>query len=96
MMVRIIIEPKSAENIKRLVQSAVQNELRIIKFGITKTKRKLREFEKRFVMDSGDFYRQFNEGKVGDDPDYIRWAGEYETLEHLQRDYNDLLETQLC
>ncbi len=38
----------------------------------------------------------WNEGKMGDDLVYIRWAGEYETFQQLQCDHNDLLETELC
>ncbi len=95
-MVRIIIEPKSANNVKILVKSAVENELKVIGFGIAKTKRKLEELENKFGMDSGNFYKEFNEGKLGDDLEYIRWAGEYETLQQLQRDHNDLVETELC
>ena len=34
--------------------------------------------------------------KVGDDFEYIRWAGEYETLQQLERDYSDLLGTEVC
>jgi len=95
-MARIIIEPKNASNVKSLVKSAVENELKIIGFGIAKTKKKLEELEKKFGMDSGNFYEKFNEGKLGDDLEYIRWAGEYETLQKLQRDHNDLRETELC
>jgi hypothetical protein len=32
----------------------------------------------------------------GDDFKYIRWAGEYETLILLQKDYNDLQDIELC
>lgn len=95
-MARIIIEPQDAKNVKSLVKSAVENELKIIGFGIAKTERKLKELEKKFGMDSGNFYKKFNEGKMGDDLEYIRWAGEYETLQQLQRDYGDLVETELC
>ena len=95
-MARIIIEPQNANNVKNLVKSAVENELKIIEFGITKTKRKLAELENKFGTDSGSFYRKFNEGKMGDDIEYIRWAGEYETLQQLQRDYGDLVEIELC
>ncbi len=95
-MARIIIEPQNANNVKSLIKSAVENELKIIGFGIDKTKKRLEELEKKFGMDSGNFYRKFNEGKMGDDLEYIRWAGEYETLQKLQRDHNDLRETELC
>jgi len=95
-MVRVTIEPQAATNVKVLIQAAVDNQLRIIEFGIAGTKAKLQELENRLGMDSEDFYRQFSEGKLGDDMEYIRWAGEYETLEKLQRDYDDLRNTQLC
>jgi len=95
-MARIIIEPQNANNVKSLVKSAVENELKFMGFGIAKTKKKLQELEKKFGMNSGNFYEKFNEGKMGDDLEYIRWAGEYETLQKLQRDHNDLLETELC
>jgi len=47
-------------------------------------------------MDSKDFYEEFQKGKLGDDLQYIRWAGEYETLGLLQKDYNDLQDLELC
>ena len=95
-MARVIIESGADSNLKNLVKSAVENELKIIEFGIAKTKRKLDELEKKFGMDSGGFYQKFNEGRMGDDLEHIRWAGEYETLDRLQKDYNDLLGTEIC
>ena len=95
-MARVIIESGADSNLKSLVKSAVENELKIIEFGIAKTKRKLDELEKKFGMDSGGFYQKFNEGRMGDDLEHIRWAGEYETLDRLQKDYNDLLGTEIC
>ncbi|MFO8164702.1 MAG: hypothetical protein R6T98_09235 [Desulfatiglandales bacterium] len=95
-MARIIIEPQNANNVKSLVKSAVENEIKIIGFGIGKTKKKLEELEKKFGMDTAHFYKKFNEGEMGDDLEYIRWAGEYETLQKLKRDHNDLVETELC
>jgi hypothetical protein len=95
-MVRVTIEPEAARNVKFLIRAAVDNQLKIIKSGIARTRIKLEELESRFGMDSEEFYKQFNEGKLGDEIDYIRWAGEYETLQQLERDYNDLRETQLC
>jgi len=42
------------------------------------------------------FYEEFQKGKLGDDLKFIRWAGEYETLERLQKDSNELQEVELC
>ena len=50
-MSRIIIQPQNADNLKNLVRSAVENQLRAINFGITKTKKKLAELEKENGME---------------------------------------------
>ncbi|MEA1992003.1 MAG: hypothetical protein U9N58_07400 [Thermodesulfobacteriota bacterium] len=95
-MAQVIIQPKNADNLKSLVKTAVENQMRVLSYGIAKTKRKLEELEKETGLDSRDFYKKFRKGELGDDFKYIRWAGEYETLEQLQRDFNDLQEAELC
>ena len=95
-MAQVIIRPQAAGNLKNLIKVAVENQLRVIHFGIAKTKRKLRELEKESGMDSKYFYEEFQKGKLGDDLKFIRWAGEYETLERLQKDHNELQGVELC
>jgi len=95
-MARVIIQPQTAGNLKNLIKLAVENQMRVINSGIAKTRRKLGELEKESGMNSRDFYEEFQKGKLGDDLKYIRWAGEYETLALLQKDYNDLQELELC
>ena len=95
-MARVIIKPQTADNLRSLIRLAVENQLRVINFGIAKTKRKLGDLEKEIGMNSKDFYEEFQKGKLGDDLKFIRWAGEYETLERLQKDYTDLQGIELC
>jgi hypothetical protein len=95
-MTQLIVKSKNGKDIKVLIKSAVENELRIIGFGIAKTQRKLEELEKETGMNSKDFYRRFQEGSLGDDIRFIRWAGECETLERLKDDYRHLQELELC
>jgi len=95
-MARVIVQEQAAYNVKRLIKSAIENQLRIITFGIAKTRRKLEEMEKETRMNTKEFYDQFQEGKLGDEIRYIRWAGEYETLERLNKDLSDLQELELC
>ena len=95
-MARVIIQPQTADNLINLIRSALENQLRVINFGIAKTKKKLGELEKEIGMNSKDFYEEFQKGKLGDDLKFIRWAGEYETLERLQKDYTDLQGIELC
>lgn len=95
-MAQVIIRSQAADNLKNLIKVAMENQLKVINFGITKTKRKLGELEKESGMDSKHFYEEFQKGKLGDDLKFIRWAGEYETLERLQKDSNELQEVELC
>jgi hypothetical protein len=95
-MARVIIQPQTAGNLKNLIKLAVENQMRVINSGIAKTRRKLGELEKESGMNSRDFYEEFQKGKLGDGLKYIRWAGEYETLALLQKDYNELQELELC
>lgn len=95
-MEEIVIQANTSGNLKDLIQSAVENYSRIIRFGIARTKRKLQELEKENKMESRQFYEDFQKGKLGDDVKYIRWAGEYETLALLEKDYNDLQDIELC
>lgn len=95
-MAQVIIRPQTADNLRNLIRLAVENQLKGIQFGIAKTKRKLRNLEKETGMDSRDFYKKFQSGKLGDDLKFIRWAGEYETLERLLKDYKDLQGMELC
>lgn len=95
-MEQIVIQANTSGNLKNLIQSAVENQSRIIRFGIAKTKRKLHELEYENEMESRQFYEDFQNGKLGDDLKYIRWAGEYETLVLLQKEFNDIQDIQLC
>ena len=95
-MAKVMIEPKDAHNVKSLVRVAVENELKILKAGVARTYRKLEELEKTYGMSSKQFYDKFKMGEVGDDFEYIRWAGEYETLQQLELDYTELLGTEVC
>ena len=95
-MARVMIEPRDAQNVKSLVKLAVENELKILKAGVARTYRKLEELEKTYGMSSKQFYDKFKRGEVGDDFEYIRWAGEYETLQQLELDYSDLSGTEVC
>lgn len=95
-MTQIFVKPDSASNVKKLLQAAVDSELRIIQLGIDRTKRNLQMFEQKFGQPSEKFYQEFQNGERDDHMEYIKWAGEYETLLQLQQDYSDLSETQLC
>lgn len=89
-MTQLIIKSATATQVRPLIQAALEHELRFLNIGIRKTTRNLQLLEQRFGMESQQFYQKFQAGVMGDDMDYIQWAGEYETLRQLQEDYTEL------
>lgn len=95
-MTQVIIKSATAAQVKPLIQVALDYEIRFLKIGIQKTTRNLQRLEQRFGMESQQFYREFQAGNMGDEMEYMKWAGEYETLLQLQADYTELQEIQVC
>ncbi len=95
-MTQLIIKSATAAQVRPLIQAALEHELRFLKIGIQKTTRNLQRLEQRFDMESQQFYQKFQTGMMGDEMDYLKWAGEYETLLQLQEDYAELKEIQVC
>lgn len=92
-MPKIIIKP---EELKTLVKGALENEIKIITIGLKKTEENLQKLEERYKMDSETFYERYSSGEMGDNIEYIRWAGEVETLKRLQRNLKELSEAEVC
>lgn len=95
-MSKIIVEHKGTEELKTLVRGALENEIKILTIGLRKTQENLKGLEARYKMDSGTFYRKYSSGELEDNIEYIRWAGEIETLERLQRNLKELSEAEVC
>ena len=47
--------------------------------------KELSEFERKHKMESGEFYRQYNSGELGDYMDFIEWAATVEMLENADK-----------
>ena len=65
---------------KLLDVSLSQHRLRLERY-----ERDLREFEQRYGMESGAFYRRFEAGELGDAMDFFEWAGLYELREDIMK-----------
>jgi len=63
---------------KLLDVSLSQHRLRLERY-----ERDLREFERRYGMESATFYRRFEAGELGDAMDFSEWAGLYELREDI-------------
>ena len=95
-MTKIVITPEGPEDLKTLVKGALENEIKIINIGLKKTREILKKLEERYEMDTETFYKRYSNGEMGDNREYIRWAGEFETLKRLQGNLNKLSEAEVC
>ncbi|MCB0163788.1 MAG: hypothetical protein KDI79_06155 [Anaerolineae bacterium] len=50
----------------------------------------LTQFELRYNLDSKDFYTRFQQGALGDDIDFMRWATKYEIHQQMKAEMEDL------
>lgn len=95
-MSKIIIEEENTQELKTLVKGALENEIRIINIGIKKTQENLQKLEDKYKINSETFYKRYSAGEMGDKEEYIKWAGEIETLKRLKQNLSELSEAEVC
>jgi len=50
----------------------------------------LKAFEEKYQVSSREFYEQYRQGKMGDNEDYMLWAGLIEILENDEKQLQGL------
>ena len=45
---------------------------------------RLKKFEEKYKMSTKEFKKKFQEGKLGDEPEWFDWLFEYKALNHLK------------
>lgn len=65
---------------ERFIQNIIAHEVLELKRGIVNMKMDLKDFEEKYNMSSVEFYQKFDCGQLGDDEDFMIWAGIYEML----------------
>jgi hypothetical protein len=61
-----------------------------LKKAIFNIEKDLRRFEKKYNQNSSDFFKQFEEGKLGDEDDFMVWAGLYEMYQRNIAELNKI------
>jgi hypothetical protein len=61
-----------------------------LKRGINGMTVDLQEFEKKYKMATNQFYPKFAKGKMGDEDDFMVWAGLVELLEKNKKEMKEL------
>ncbi|MBM3127645.1 MAG: hypothetical protein FJ009_03315 [Chloroflexi bacterium] len=91
MIQQVTITTESAESIKPLVESAIQERLKTLAFGITRTRERLTAFEKQYGMTTDDFARRFDGKDLKETLDFLDWWGEIKMLRLLEDKHRALI-----
>ena len=84
MLQQITIQSDSKVDLKPLLETAIQGELRNIQHGINLTRARMEAFEKQYAMSTEEFLRRFNSEDLGETLDFIDWHGETKMLTLLE------------
>ena len=84
------IQPKTAKRLKKVLEFSKNEEAfaqGIIAYQVAETKRAilnlrtdLQAYEEKYRLSSDEFYRRYERGEMGDDEDFMLWAGLVEML----------------
>ena len=83
-MTQLTLTSSGAHPLKPLVESAIQNELRMVEAGIQRTEQRLRDFESRYGMSTQEFLHRAEAGDVPETLDFAEWEGESRLIERLR------------
>ncbi len=83
-----VLQPETEQKMKRILdqypdkevffQDIIKNQINELKNGIHNIEIDLREFEQKYRLSSEEFYRQFKNGELDDQEDFMLWSGIYE------------------
>ncbi len=91
----ILISPRKRQ-LKPLVETALQNELRLLEAGIRRTEQRLHEFEQRYGLPSAEFVHRYERDELEESLDFAEWIGEYRLLERLREKADTLREIRFA
>jgi len=95
MLQEIVIKTNADESIKPLVEAAIRNQLKSLQHGITRTKERIAEFEKRAGVSSKEFEEKLKAGAIEETLETIDWNMELTALRLLERQYQSLHEAKI-
>jgi hypothetical protein len=84
MLQQITVQSESNVDLRRLLETAIQSELRNIQHGINLTRARLEAFENQYGMTSAEFLRRFKSEDLGETLDFNDWHGETKMLALLE------------
>jgi len=79
-----------------LVQSAINNERKLINHGINRTKFRLKEYEKKYGFSTKKLLNSLKEDFDDSNLDFSDWIGEYKMLNALKKQKKEVESIKIC
>lgn len=94
MLQQLVITTQDKISLKPLLESAIENQKKALKAGLTRTQARLAEFERRYAMPSAEFERRLAAREIEETFDFTEWRMELGMLALLQQKYAALQEAR--
>ena len=95
-MAEIVIRTGKPESVMSVLDSAIRNQLKLLKTSITRTKIRIMDFEQKYNMSTEQFMQKIRKDIDDDNLDFVEWIGETKILKRLEEEYNELEGLQVC
>ena len=81
--------------LKPLLESAIENEMKLLSLGLDRTRKRLAEFEREYSMTSVEFEHRLNALELTETVEFTDWRMEIGMLHLLESQHQALQETQV-
>ena len=95
MLQQIIIRTTDKSSLKPLLESAIENQKKMLKAGLARTQTRLAEFEQRFGMTSEEFERRLAARELEETFDFTDWRMEIGMCALLEKKHATLQEAHI-
>mgnify|MGYP001575352892 FL=1 len=83
-------------SLKSLVEAALINQLKLLKAGVHRTEKRIREFEEKHRLLTKEFVNRFENDEFEETLEFAEWIGEYRLLKKLQKKIGILQEVHFA
>ena len=80
------------DQVKNAVVSALKNRVEEINRKLDDLNQNLEYFQRKYLLNSGDFYVKFTKGDMDDEMDFFEWKASWEIFQELKKEKLALLE----
>ena len=91
----VLIKGNANEDLTRLVEVAIKNQLTILERDINASLSRLNEFEKNTGMSSDKFEVLLESGELSEGLDTLNWKMELASFRLLKQKYKSLIESEV-